>query len=1379
MKFLVGLLISLVLAADVAVAQLQEAKSRQPLPDGLALWLDATYEAEQRGLRPEQSPVVLPGWRDRTDRRLLFAQPASEQRPFLVSIADRWFIRFAGQRQSLRAERTGLAFQQLTLFIVARTMTNPGGFRAMLAANETNKNDYQTGLTVDLGPGFTRELSFVNVEGSGFEGPKNLLLRPRPLRTLAVFCIVASPSQRCVILEVDGQPHGSRPWQPHTIRADEITIGARHYRFRAAEPWTRGFFHGDIAEVLVFDRVLPQEVRQRVTRALQWKYRRAAHQIRIENATRQSGGKQTVSNPPDVQLLVGGFRVRELPVKLKNINNVRYRPDGTLVALGYNGNIYLLNDTDGDGLEDRVRLFWKNDGQLVSPVGMALTPPGYPRGDGVFVASKGRVSLIVDTDGDDCADKTMVVTSGWEPLPHGVDALGVALDEEGNLYFGLGTANFGNPYLVDDQGRPHYRLDSPRGTIQKVSPDFRRRETVCTGIRFSVALAFNRYGDLFCTDQEGATWLPNGNPFDELLWIRPGRHYGFPPRHPRYLPNVIDEPSLYDYGPQHQSACGLVFNEPIRSAAPVFGPAWWRGNAFVCGESRGVLYRTALARTAYGYVARTQIIARLQHLTVDACLGPNGELVVATHSGLPDWGTGPEGFGHLYKIEPDRSELSRPVFAYAASPTELHVVFDRPLRGEHWRSIHEKAELIYGRFVRAGERYETLAPPYQIVQMQLASKRYRLPIYSSRLADDGHTLVFRTGPQARGVWYALTLPRADASGHGDGIRQDPYIDLDYTLNGTLLEVLAPDGRKLWGGWLPHVDLDAARTFTAASRPHSQLWHLRAAGTRWHFRTQLRLDHMLRPQKQIGTELADELPPEEVTVRFLANCPLELTVDKGRISTVSGRAAVPPRLHELSREQQVGWWQEFTVTVGRRVAWPVQLVLRPIANPVRLVVAYRTNEDPRWRPLPCEKLLLPWATVETDEAVGEDLGSLRPELREASWGRGRQLFFGKKASCGKCHRIRGRGGQIGPDLSNLIHRDYESVKRDILEPSYAINPDFVSYRLLLKSGRVLIGPVRTVGNRIIVGTGEGEEITVERTEVELMQPSPRSVMPEDIGKRLTAQELRDVLAFLLLPPPRMPLVAEPAAPPPRTRADVLQRVAEAQVPSDALRPLKIVLVAGPKDHGPNEHDYPAWQRAWAELLGGARDVQIVTRWFWPQPEDYETADVIVFYRRLNFRRAEGPRMDRFLARGGGLVFVHWAVHGGEAPRELARRIGLASGGRVRFRHGPLSLRAPKGQPHPITAGLDGLDLVDESYWGLVRGRDDLRVLLTSREDGEDRPQVWCVEHNPGRVFVCIPGHYSWTFDDPLYRLLLLRGIAWAAGEPVDRFQELIWPGARVR
>ena len=151
-------------------------------------------------------------------------------------------------------------------------------------------------------------------------------------------------------------------------------------------------------------------------------------------------------------------------------------------------------------------------------------------------------------DKGDGTGELETVASGWV-APAGaaqfaLDTYGIAVDKDGKVFFGVGCArSWINPYMTNGTGGSGYNLHSDRGTIQELSADWKQRKAIATGLRFTVAMAFNAAGDLFCTDQEGATWLPNGNPFDELLFIQPGRHYGFPPRHPKFLPGVIDEPS--------------------------------------------------------------------------------------------------------------------------------------------------------------------------------------------------------------------------------------------------------------------------------------------------------------------------------------------------------------------------------------------------------------------------------------------------------------------------------------------------------------------------------------------------------------------------------------------------------------------------------------------------------------------------------------------------------------------------------------------------------------------------------------------------------------------------------------------------------------------
>src|SRR4029453_12016169 len=258
--------------------------------------------------------------------------------------------------------------------------------------------------TIDLGPFGTPQFSALNVEGRGFGGAQSLRKGDSPFGRLYMLEVSSDAAARSIKLVVEGQAEGERARDGSPLSMDEITLGARYYNNGAGPQHVDGWIRADIAEVLVYSRVLTTDEAKSVREYLPAKY------AALKDALPPDGDGRSqplvpVKDPPPVQVFAPGFSVRELPVDFTNNKNVKYRQDGTLVAVGYDGRIWLLRDTNRDGLEDRADLFWENKGGLRAPIGMDLTPPGYKHGDGLFIVGKSKCLLIVDTDGDDKADK--------------------------------------------------------------------------------------------------------------------------------------------------------------------------------------------------------------------------------------------------------------------------------------------------------------------------------------------------------------------------------------------------------------------------------------------------------------------------------------------------------------------------------------------------------------------------------------------------------------------------------------------------------------------------------------------------------------------------------------------------------------------------------------------------------------------------------------------------------------------------------------------------------------------------------------------------------------------------------------------------------------
>lgn len=941
---------------------------------------------------------------------------------------------------------------------------------------------------------------------------------------------------------------------------------------------------------------------------------------------------RAATNFPAVQMLVPGFTVQELPVRLNNVNNLRFAPDGSLTALGYDGRIWRLTDSDGDGLEDSAKPFWSRS-TLSVPVGMAWSTRG------LYVSSKGKLSLLRDNDGDGEADTEDVVASGWpttDVASGGVDASSVTLDREGNAYFALLVADYSNAYrlrkrrdlrpqekawLVQQgkaaEGNPDeevslYDIRSQRGTIQKWDARTKKLETIATGMRVPYTLAFNRAGDLFNTDQEGETWMPYGNPVDELNHIVAGKNYGFPPRHPKWLPDVASEAPVVGFGPQHQSTCGLVFNEPRGALNPtassdataialpsgpsqgLFGPKWWDGDAFVAGESRGQIWRVKMVKTPTGYVGHKFTIARLQMLTLDFAISPKGDLYVCCHSGKPDWGTGPKGEGKIFRIRYSDPSTPQPTGAWANTSTEVRIGFDRPV--DESLAMRAKAEgrIEFGDYVSAGDQFETLKPPYAVVKQQDAIPRGRLTIRAAKVSEDRREVVLTTDAHPVRTEYVVTIP------------------------GT-------------------TPLSIGYNLTAGSNP-----------------------------------------------QFLA-----------------ASAASVEAFHTIA-------------------AWA------PTNRP-----SSGTSSRPK-------------------------------AIAGADWERGSALFHGPKTQCATCHRVRGKGAVVGPDLSNLVHRDAESILRDIRSPDATLHPDYIAYEAELTDDTSLIGFVREQTDTAVrLVDAQGKETPVQRSTIRNLHPTGRSLMPAGLIDALAPGEVNDLLTYLMHEPPV------------RTRADVegILKAAGGSTPGTD-RP-KIVLVASKQDHGALQHDYPRWQTNWHKLL--SPHAVVTNAWLWPTDEQFASAKVVVFYYwNRAWDDAKYAQLDAYLARGGGVVVLHSGTIEDKDPEKLAARIGLAAHPkRTKYIHAPFDLSLAPAKDQPLTAGLPRkIPLIDEPYWPMIGDRSKVDVLATVRMDKADQPVVWTHRPGPGRVWATCLGHYSWTLDDPFFRVLVLRGIAWAGG--MDKPDSLLAP-----
>jgi putative membrane-bound dehydrogenase-like protein len=131
--------------------------------------------------------------------------------------------------------------------------------------------------------------------------------------------------------------------------------------------------------------------------------------------------------------------------------------------------------------------------------------------------------------------------------------------------------------------------------------------------------------------------------------------------------------------------------------------------------------------------------------------------------------------------------------------------------------------------------------------------------------------------------------------------------------------------------------------------------------------------------------------------------------------------------------------------------------------------------------------------------------------EGDMDRGREVF---KRTCAACHKRQQLGKSVGPHLNDSARRPAEALLVDILDPGREMNPLYQNYVVHMSDGRVLTGMILDeTPNGIRLQQADGKLREILRIDIERLQSTGVSFMPEGLEKTIDPQAMADLLAFL--------------------------------------------------------------------------------------------------------------------------------------------------------------------------------------------------------------------------------------------------------------------------
>jgi putative heme-binding domain-containing protein len=135
----------------------------------------------------------------------------------------------------------------------------------------------------------------------------------------------------------------------------------------------------------------------------------------------------------------------------------------------------------------------------------------------------------------------------------------------------------------------------------------------------------------------------------------------------------------------------------------------------------------------------------------------------------------------------------------------------------------------------------------------------------------------------------------------------------------------------------------------------------------------------------------------------------------------------------------------------------------------------------------------------------------PRPEDASHGR---AVFAK--TCAQCHTLFGEGGKVGPDLTGSNRANLEYVLSNVLEPSAVMAKEYQTSTVTLADGRVITGIIKAQDKQTVTVQTPNELLTYPRGDIEDIQTAAVSMMPIELVKPLSENDVRALVAYLASP-----------------------------------------------------------------------------------------------------------------------------------------------------------------------------------------------------------------------------------------------------------------------